>query len=829
MFTPQTNNLARKPVRTVKSRKKKTARNHLRDCQPQTFDRRSPEMLEEIGDAFLALDPEWRFVKLNRRAEQLWQKDRQELLGKNIWEEFPETAGTAFERQYRQAVEQRIPVTFEEYYPPLDLWVEVRAFPNRDGLSVYWRDITKYKRTEAALQRCEARNRAFLKVGQECLCSIRQDGTHVEAIAGNEDLLLLPAGELIGKKIQEILPPIIARQWLHFIKQALASETPQIFEYQLSIKGELRMQQARLVKSAGDEVLAVIRDITQRQQTEQLLAKQAQIIDQIHDAAIATDLCGFVTSWNQSAERMYGYSANEAIGKHISFLYPPDRHEFLQHQILEPVMLRGDREVETLTIRKSGEQFWTDISLKLLRDSQGTVIGIIASCNDITERKQAEEILQKREQFLRSIYDGVETSIFVVDVLEDGYFCYVGANPAYERLAGISSERLCGKTPHQFLPSREADALCDRFSECFDSGKTIFYEDSLQFGEANTWWETTITPLRDSQQRIYRLVGTSNNIAERRQAEEARRQNETQLREQARQLERALHQLKTTQTQLVQNEKMSALGQLVAGVAHEINNPVNFIYGNLNYAKDYIQELLQLVTLYIKHYPQPVAEIQQVSEEIDLNFLMVDLPKLFESMRVGAERIRKIVLSLNNFSSVDRDGLKSVNIHEGLDNTLLILQQRLRDRENQPEIKVIADYGKLPSVECYPGLLNQVFLNILSNAIDALEESFYWERNTENYSRQDREPTIWIKTELIKKYSRVAIKIRDNGPGITEEIRSRIFDPFFTTKPVGKGTGLGLAISYKIAIDKHNGFLNCVSEPGEGTEFSIEIPIFRRH
>ncbi|MEI6427415.1 MAG: PAS domain S-box protein [Pseudanabaena sp. ELA607] len=289
---------------------------------------------------------------------------------------------------------------------------------------------------------------------------------------------------------------------------------------------------------------------------------------------------------------------------------------------------------------------------------------------------------------------------------------------------------------------------------------------------------------------------------------------------QALQLETALADLQKTQTQLIQTEKMSSLGQLVAGVAHEINNPVNFIHGNLNHAGRYIQDLVDVIQLYQKHYPQPASEIQKYLEEMDFAFLGQDLPKLINSMKIGAERIRQIVLSLRNFSRVDQEGKKPCNVHEGIDNTLLILQNRFKPYGDYPGIQVQRKYSELPTVYAYAGQLNQVFMNILSNAVDALEEQLQQERN-----QVDPPATITIATYTYPEQNLVLIEIGDNGPGVPSEIHSRLFDPFFTTKPVGRGTGLGLSISYQIIVEKHHGKLECISEHGHGTLFRIELPI----
>ncbi|MBD1840153.1 GAF domain-containing sensor histidine kinase [Coleofasciculus sp. FACHB-129] len=300
---------------------------------------------------------------------------------------------------------------------------------------------------------------------------------------------------------------------------------------------------------------------------------------------------------------------------------------------------------------------------------------------------------------------------------------------------------------------------------------------------------------------------------------------------QAQQLQRTLHELQQAQSQLIQSEKMSSLGQMVAGIAHEINNPVNFIYGNISHINQYTQDLLYLLELYQQEYPDPAPKIQAQQEEIDLDFLVEDLPKLLSSMQVGVDRIRQIVLSLRNFSRVDQAQMKPVDIHEGIDSTLLLLQNRLKPSGGNPGIQMIKEYGKLPLVECYAGQMNQVFMNILVNAIDALEEGSdrgLWVMGNREESSNSSLPTIRIRTEM-GDGNKVVIRIADNGSGMTEAVRKQLFDPFFTTKAVGKGTGLGLSISYQIVVKKHGGVLKCFSQPGQGTEFWIEIPLAPQH
>ncbi|BAZ36816.1 response regulator receiver sensor signal transduction histidine kinase (plasmid) [Calothrix sp. NIES-4101] len=298
---------------------------------------------------------------------------------------------------------------------------------------------------------------------------------------------------------------------------------------------------------------------------------------------------------------------------------------------------------------------------------------------------------------------------------------------------------------------------------------------------------------------------------------------EQQVAERTEELTKALQQVQQSQIQLVQSEKMAALGQLVAGIAHEINNPVNFIHGNLKHLEEYTQIFLDFLQLYQKYYPNPVEEIQEQAEEVDLEFVQEDAVKMLTSMKIGTERIRQIVLSLRNFSRIDEADFKAVDIHEGIESTLMILQHRLKAKSESPEIQLIREYDKLPPVECYPGLLNQALMNILANAIDALEEF-----NTKRTYQQieDNPNRIIIRTSVINSQS-IEISIADNGSGIPEHIQKRIFDPFFTTKPIGKGTGMGMSISYQIITEKHGGKLKFYSQPGQGTEFMIQIPIYQ--
>lgn len=293
------------------------------------------------------------------------------------------------------------------------------------------------------------------------------------------------------------------------------------------------------------------------------------------------------------------------------------------------------------------------------------------------------------------------------------------------------------------------------------------------------------------------------------------------LQQQTIELSQALNNLKQAQVHLVQSEKMSSLGQMMAGVAHEISNPMNFIHANLAPAKEHIKDLLNFIDLYRECYPQPHPQIQDWMDEVDIEYLQADLPKLVDSLKLGSDRIRQLVLSLRNFSRLDESGTQIVDLHEGIESTLLLLQHRLKARPEHPGIQVVRDYGQLPHIECYPSQLNQVFMNIFGNAIDALEE------RDQKRSLNDiltNPSIISIRTENVTNEA-IAICIADNGSGIEENICSHLFEPFFTTKPVGKGTGLGLSISYQIVTQKHSGKISCQSTLGAGSEFKIQIPV----
>jgi PAS domain S-box-containing protein len=774
------------------------------------------------------------------------------------------------------------------------------------GLMSSHTDITQHKLAEEALQQSEARNRAMLQAIPDLMFRMSGEGIYLDFTTTNEDELVVPASTIIGSSVWETLPLDLAQEAMHYIQQALDTKSLQNFEYQLLIKGELRDYEARIVPSGEDEVLVMVRNITERKRAEAALRQTNQRLATVMNNApiilYALDKDGVFTLSEGKGLKALGLEPGLVVGQSVFELYKdyPEIIENIRH------MLVGNE--------GSWQAIVGDIVFDSrgtpLRDENGEVIGCIGVSTDITPRKKALDALAAsearfrelatKEALLNRLASQIRSSLDLNTILATAVgeirnlllidhclFIWYRSQQEQQDTHSYADEAvnlsLCSNLPDDtgvwevvaeagnpnlwsFLGMqvdnatvtpiirkilnkkliriddvrKVSDSLGQQFLQSFGFTAVLMMPIHTKSGKIGAFVCTHSTgerPWRDSEVEL--LVAVADQLAiaiDQAQLYKQSRIAAQTAQEQATKLEIALHELASTQAHLVQGEKMASLGQLVAGVAHEINNPVNFIYGNLIHAQENIQDLLYLVDVYQQYYPQPTPEIQAAIEAVDLDFLRQDLPKLLGSMNLGAERIREIVFVLRNFSRLDEAEKKPVDIHEGIDNTLLLLGHRIKPKLGQTKIEIIKDYGKLPPVECYPGQLNQVFMNLLCNAIDALEEGIgdrgLGTGDKEKTSPlsplfpspQPQSPTIRISTQ-IKHGKQIEIRIADNGPGISLQNQQHLFNPFFTTKPVGKGTGLGLSISYKIVVEKHGGQLHCISAAGQGAEFVVSIPL----
>ncbi|NEQ45314.1 MAG: GAF domain-containing protein [Leptolyngbya sp. SIOISBB] len=519
-------------------------------------------------------------------------------------------------------------------------------------------------------------------------------------------------------------------------------------------------------------------------------------------------------------------------------------------------------------LQADGQLRWRETSKLPLHDEHGNVVGLLGTIEDVTECKIAEDLLKqsentyrklaKQEELLNHISNQIRQSLsleeiqhrtvqevrqlFNVDRMliyrfnEDwlGHIVTESVEAPWRALLHEDTQDSCFPEGHaeMYLQGRVrtiANIATADLDECHrdflkdmqvqaNASVPIIVQDQLwgllvahQCAGPRDWSEAEVD--------LFKALAAQVGIAIQQAELYAQAQESADLaRQKAVELETTLQTLQQTQTQLVQTEKMSGLGQMVAGIAHEINNPVNFIYGNIPHIKEHVGDLKQLLSLYGEHYPSPTDEVSDFIAEIDLDYLLEDLDKILHSFQLGSQRIQQIVTSLRTFSRLDEAEKKAVDLHEGIDSTLLILHHRFKAKPDRSAIQLVKDYGDLPLVECYPSQLNQVFMNLLGNGVDALDQ----EIATSQRADKSEPPTITVRTRQVG--DEILIQIRDNGPGIPEAHRTKMFNPFFTTKPIGKGTGLGLSISHQIITERHGGRLMATSGVGQGSEFQIYIP-----
>ncbi|MBE9145935.1 PAS domain-containing sensor histidine kinase [Planktothrix mougeotii] len=579
-------------------------------------------------------------------------------------------------------------------------------------------------------------------------------------------------------------------------------------------------------------ILGLATDITERQRDQMALRISEERLnlalnatqDGLWDWNVATG----ETYFSSTLKSMLGYVGDE-MKPHVNswekLLHPDDQSRVIT--ILNE-HFKGTSEYYEAEYRmrtKSGNWKWILAQGQVAEwDTLGHPLRMVGTHKDIHDRKTAELALSETAAKLEEAQRLAHIGHWEYDLITQE----VKWSAELFRIFGFEGKSVPTFKEHlAMIHPDDQDLFISQVNAAIQEGKP--YDVDVRFYRPNGelfYLNARGMAAQDSHNQIVRLFGTALDISDRKRAEIAL-QKSVEYREVAQreanksqELEETLKQLKQTQINLIQAEKMSSLGQMVAGVAHEINNPVSFIYGNVEHCREYVSDLLSLIQLYQKYYPTSHPEIQTAIEEIDLDFMIQDLPQLLNSMQVGAERIGDIVKSLRTFSRLDEAEMKAVNLHDNIDSTIRILEHRLKPQPHHPPIQIIREYGNLPLVECYAGQLNQVFMNLLVNAIDAIEEK---QQDLTVEEKQKSPDKIYVKTQVEK--DQVNIVIRDTGLGIKETVLSRVFDPFYTTKAIGKGTGMGLAISYQIVVEKHCGQLYCHSKWGLGTQFVIKIPI----
>jgi PAS domain S-box-containing protein len=799
-------------------------------------------MIETTLEGVWIIDESNQTTLVNQRMASMLGYTREEMMGKEVFEfmdEDTQTIAQQYVARRRQGISEQYDLKLR-HREGSEVWVIVSTTPIYSTQGQYigalkmLTDITERKQAEKALQEQEAILRSFydsspLMMGvvellEDDILHLSDNQTTAQFFGTTPNTMRNQLASHLGAPLTHI------QQWIEHYKKSESTATPVRFEYQHCSATKSKWLSATVcfigkMLNGRSRFSYLVEDITERKQAEETLRRQLAAVEAAMDGIGILNPQQEFIYLNQAHVKLFGYeNSTELLGKTWHELYSSEQIQGFEQDIFPSLSKTRQWHGEAIAKKQDGSTFFEEVSLTLTQDG-----GLICVCRDITQRKQSEEQLRWEEALMRSMTEASPLAFYVVDNRTDRILYF---NPRFCEIWGIKhleqSMQQGELKNNDIIPAcipwlADVVAFAESCKPLQTEENRIVIEDEIPFVDGRTIRRFS-AQVRDESDRYFGRLYVFEDVTERKQAEATLKAISQREHEKATQLELTLKELQHTQAQLVQKEKMASLGQLVAGVAHEINNPVSFIYGNLAPAREYAQDLLDLVELYQRYYPEPAPEIIEQIEQIEPDYIAEDFPQLLNSMQDGAERITQIVLSLRNFSRLDEKELKWVDIHEGIDSTLLILQHRLKQQPHRSEIQVFKQYENLPRIECYSSQLNQVFMNILSNAIDALEMRDEECKQIAGSHTHDAIPMIWICTEVVES-NRVIIHITDNGLGITPDAQERLFDPFFTTKPPGKGTGLGLSISYQIVVERHRGKLWCHSTPEQGTEFMIELPI----
>ncbi|AGA28853.1 PAS domain S-box protein [Singulisphaera acidiphila] len=657
---------------------------------------------------------------------------------------------------------------------------------------------------------------AVLAATPDCVYLCDRAGTILYVNVSGAEHWGLEREELLGMTWPELGLPRATIETLRVQREAVFDTGRSLVsEVELTAQGVTNTWQTMLTPMQGEggrvEVVVIaFRDISQSKRAALALRESEEkyrlLAENSTDMISRHEPDGTYLYVSPACRTLVGYEPEELIGRSpYDFVHPNDLFELstTHERILEST--------ETFTIvfralRKDGRLIWFESTVRTIRDpTTDEVVEIQCASRDVSARKEAEEALRESQEQLQAILDNSTAVIYVKD--SEGR--YILVNQWYETLFKLPRDWIIGKTDHEIFPREQADVVRANDREVLCKGKPIAFEEVIPHDEGLHTYISNKFPLRTSSGSPWAVGGISSDITDRKRTEEQLlRQNELLL--EAVRSERQAHDaLKRAESQLVHAEKLTALGQLVAGVAHEINNPLAFVTSDVSVLKREVGHLRDLLTLCLEasdtlavHRPELLAKIRELSERVDLPFMLENLDGLLNRSSEGLRRIRQIVKDLRDFARLDERDFKDVNLNEGIASTVNIIRGRARTKG----VELTTDLTPLPTVACYPGELNQVLLNLLSNAIDATDPG----------------GRVTVRTHAVE--NGVEIQVADTGKGIDPVIRHKIFDPFFTTKPVGEGTGLGLSVSYGI-VRSHGGTIDVESEPGQGATFIVRLPL----